>query len=842
MFQLAENGFEGFKSFEGSSYNTEFIYESNNEYLVCLLDSQILKIDGRLNIEKKNLDPDYQYNNYKCSITLLKNNDGNYIIITNTYYNPIDKLFKNVIIKSDTDLNYILNYTFFTEPNLYFTYYQIFQCKSVNLYSSIFCAYIDSNNLKGFFINDDFSGKEELQDLFDERLEINNFKLFTLDTSSILLIGQNTNLDQLFVNLISRKNNHLVNRNLLKLNEKISDSLDSIFIEYYTETSFFMSISIKQCLKLYWVDYSLDEIVYNLIKINGDELKNLKYTIYFYVPQFGISIGYFEMENENGNLDIFSFDIKFPNEMMKCSKKQLNLVSNDENILYVDDIIINPLYEKNILKIFKNEESSNDIIVDFENDNKETIKHSVGNNGKGNYMLTYYFEKKENYNFTAEYISSNCLIDIKVCYDKCETCYEYSDNEEEMKCLTCKENYYLSHVKNDYCSTCYDENIINSLYNIWYYNLENKKSECLYNNEYCNEITSLDKPYMIYNTFECVESCPSKYKYYLGYYCVDECNKENMKSNGVKCECNSGYKININKEQKLIECIKDCPNLYDIENNECVDSCPSTHKILFNNTCYKECPLYTKEIIKNNIHSCKCEYKEYHILYNNKLFIGCTFSNECPENMYTLNNKCIKQCPNYNYKNTCINECPKDIIIIRNNCLTKEDLINNIDDYVKLLYMENMYIENENWKIEVYNSIEHKEMKNISEIDLSECENIIREKYKMSKSDYFIILKIEIIRNDNPTNQIEYAIFNNQFKRIDLSICFQTHVKINHYLNFSKINYKKMISLSENGYDIFDPNDKFYTEVCSRYTNEYGTDVINRDRRNDYYQNYSLCE
>jgi hypothetical protein len=205
----------------------------------------------------------------------------------------------------------------------------------------------------------------------------------------------------------------LVNRNLLKLNEKISDSLDSIFIEYYTETSFFMSISIKQCLKLYWVDYSLDEIVYNLIKINGDELKNLKYTIYFYVPQFGISIGYFEMENENGNLDIFSFDIKFPNEMMKCSKKQLNLVSNDENILYVDDIIINPLYEKNILKIFKNEESSNDIIVDFENDNKETIKHSVGNNGKGNYMLTYYFEKKENYNFTTEYSASNCEFQLK---------------------------------------------------------------------------------------------------------------------------------------------------------------------------------------------------------------------------------------------------------------------------------------------------------------------------------------------------------------------------------------------------------------------------------------------
>jgi len=67
-----------------------------------------------------------------------------------------------------------------------------------------------------------------------------------------------------------------------------------------------------------------------------------------------------------------------------------------------------------------------------------------------------------------------------------------------------------------------------------------------------------------------------------------------------------------------------------------------------------------------------------------------------------------------------------------------KDLINNIDDYVKLLYMENMYIENENWKIEVYNSIEHKEMKNISEIDLSECENIIREKYTIKEIMEFL--------------------------------------------------------------------------------------------------------
>jgi hypothetical protein len=53
----------------------------------------------------------------------------------------------------------------------------------------------------------------------------------------------------------------------------------------------------------------------------------------------GMSIGYFGMENENGKVDIYSFNLKIPNEMMKCSMNNLKLKSNDENIFNVDDII-----------------------------------------------------------------------------------------------------------------------------------------------------------------------------------------------------------------------------------------------------------------------------------------------------------------------------------------------------------------------------------------------------------------------------------------------------------------------------------------------------------------------
>lgn len=40
------------------------------------------------------------------------------------------------------------------------------------------------------------------------------------------------------------------------------------------------------------------------------------------------------------------------------------------------------------------------------------------------------------------YILSNNIC-IPHCYSSCETCSDYSENEDEHKCLTCKEGYYL---------------------------------------------------------------------------------------------------------------------------------------------------------------------------------------------------------------------------------------------------------------------------------------------------------------------------------------------------------------------------------------------------------------
>ena len=44
------------------------------------------------------------------------------------------------------------------------------------------------------------------------------------------------------------------------------------------------------------------------------------------------------------------------------------------------------------------------------------------------------------------------------------------------------------------------------------------------------------------------------------------------------------------------------------------------------------------------------------------------------------------------------------------------------------------------------------------------------------------------------------------------------------------------------GYDLFDINDSFYLDICSKFKSENGTDVILTDRKNDYYTNETTCQ
>jgi len=130
----------------------------------------------------------------------------------------------------------------------------------------------------------------------------------------------------------------------------------------------------------------------------------------------------------------------------------------------------------------------------------------------------------------------------------------------------------------------------------------------------------------------------------------------------------------------------------------------------------------------------------------------------------------------------------------------------------------------------------------ISSIDLGECEEILKKIYKINEP--LIILKVDIRRDEIISTQVEYQVFNPiNLDRLNLSLC--NNIKINIYtpVELDEEKYKLVKLLNEQGYDLFDSSNSFYTDICSPFTSFNNTDVLLRDRKKDFYiSNISLCE
>jgi hypothetical protein len=59
---------------------------------------------------------------------------------------------------------------------------------------------------------------------------------------------------------------------------------------------------------------------------------------------------------------------------------------------------------------------------------------------------------------------------------------------------------------------------------------------------------------------------------------------------------------------------------------------------------------------------------------------------------------------------------------------------------------------------------------------------------------------------------------------------------------YKKLNLKLLKETGEKGYDIFNPEDDFFNDICIKYTDENNADVPIKARRHEYYQECALCE
>ena len=123
-------------------------------------------------------------------------------------------------------------------------------------------------------------------------------------------------------------------------------------------------------------------------------------------------------------------------------------------------------------------------------------------------------------------------------------------------------------------------------------------------------------------------------------------------------------------------------------------------------------------------------------------------------------------------------------------------------------------------------------------IDLGECENLLKNHYKINKNVSLLILKFEKISNITTERLLQYEVYEpNNKTKLNLSICDTITIDIYIPIVLSEKIQNLYNELQNLGYDLFDINSPFYNDICTPYKSPDGTDVPLSDRVNYLYNN-----
>ena len=135
---------------------------------------------------------------------------------------------------------------------------------------------------------------------------------------------------------------------------------------------------------------------------------------------------------------------------------------------------------------------------------------------------------------------------------------------------------------------------------------------------------------------------------------------------------------------------------------------------------------------------------------------------------------------------------------------------------------------------------------NTSKINLGECENKLKKKYNISDNYSLIIFRIDIENSDKSYTFVQYEVFNPEtYDELGLDVCDNILINITIPAKLDSETQLIFAKLKNYGYNLFDPNDKFYNDICTKYTSENKTDILLADRKNDIYNKYgnkTICQ
>ena len=662
----------------------------------------------------------------------------------------------------------------------------------------VLCTYIVQENIKiiEYEVDNDEIEKEEVK-VINYNQKFITSKLEVISNNAIIICGITTE------NKISC---FILNNELLEMNYK-NDIIINCDI---TTLVFELSIIEEERFIVICEDISNDSL---LVKEENVNFNSLSRTIKIDIPNHNVLYlkGY-------GPLFIYSTEDStvIYNELLipKCSNETINTHKDSIN----GEVTIN-IGEL----LYKDTNIDKNIIIDiisFTYDNNTAIDNSlikikgVSLLSSNQYILSSLslsfntslsFPLLLSYKlYSPYYISSSlCHATLYNCYPSCDTCSSMGDANEN-KCLSCISGYSLSQNSNcvpiqcySSCATCSmignedDHKCIDC--KSQYFPLVTHPSNCYYYKDII--------PHFYYNvSLEQFKECSDK---------CHTCYNKPFEDDSNCITCSEGY---FPYPYDNSNCIKSCePNYWYIEKD--------TNKVVCTLTPF--CPEKTYPVYEMETNQCLPNCKDGHLYYKGE---------------------CIAQCPQNTYEDT-----------IKNRCYDVPEVISieDIEDMITGLPVNSIY-HGEGFILHVYNSSSEStknallisQENNLTYIFFGDCINVLKMVWNVDEDTHLLIAKIDIIRANQITNQLEYMVFDSlSGNKLDLSVCANLNIKVSHpLLNTSGIDIDLAYNLSMNGVDIYNTDDSFFNEFCLNFTSETNRDVVLKDRRNDYYKNVSFCE
>ena len=189
-----------------------------------------------------------------------------------------------------------------------------------------------------------------------------------------------------------------------------------------------------------------------------------------------------------------------------------------------------------------------------------------------------------------------------------------------------------------------------------------------------------------------------------------------------------------------------------------------------------------------------------------------------------------------------INKTNNTNVVFETSTQSKDEIINNLDDFINGKDPEVSYVINGDDYTVIIKPINEVVEESSVNIDFSECEKVLKEKYP-TKEFRILQINMENKHENCLTDQVEYKIYDENGDEINLSLCDEVNIKIEYEIkNQSLLNLEQISNFKDQGVDVFNIKHDFFNDICYSYSDSgSNSDMILADRVADIYQNYSIC-